>query len=80
MIKTPCPPPNAAMISREREAERRAMRYDLTKAILVAQVQGGYYDETGRQAVVLADNVLAMLDRTPDAVAELLDGEPEYRG
>lgn len=56
------------------------MRYDLTKAILVAQVQGGYYDETGRQAVVLADNVLAMLDRTPDAVAELLDGEPEYRG
>ena len=79
MIKTPGPPPNAAMMSREIENERRAMRYDLTKAILVAQVQGGYYDETGRQAVVLADNVLAMLDLRPEALASLTDGEQEYR-
>ena len=66
-----------------RRESRKAGQNGLTASCYIldefAPGQCWNHDGTERQAVVATDNVTAVLDLRPEAVASLTDGEQEYR-
>ncbi len=66
-----------------RRESRKAVRYGLNASCYILdEFAPGHvwnHDETERLAIVATDNVTAVLDLRPEAVASLTDGEQEYR-